>query len=97
MFIASTAREPPARFGGAEHNLTSTSPRLFRPSEPRRVLRKARAINMALLRSEEPHHPTGYGNASTRTVPRANPSVVMVHRFHRHDGSRSLATGRSSF
>jgi len=35
MFIAKEAREPPARFGGAELNLTSTNLVSFRPSEPR--------------------------------------------------------------
>ncbi len=31
MFIAKEAREPPARFGGAELNLTSTNLVSFRP------------------------------------------------------------------
>ena len=54
MFIALNAQPPPARFGGAEINLTSTNPVSFRPSEPRLGLLRYQAINISLLRSEEP-------------------------------------------
>jgi len=55
MFIASSALEPPARFGKAEHNLTSIYLVSFRLSEPRMILLKFRSIDISLLRSEEPH------------------------------------------
>ena len=50
---SSWARQPPARFGGAEPNLTSTYLVSFRPSEPRTVVVRFRSINITLLRSEE--------------------------------------------
>src|SRR5437660_384355 len=45
----------PARFGGAELNVPNTNPVSVRPSEPRRRFSGQRAINISLLRGEEPH------------------------------------------
>jgi len=53
MFIVPRTENPPARFGGAEVNLTSTNPGSFRLSEPRLGLRRYRSINISHLRSEE--------------------------------------------
>jgi hypothetical protein len=51
MFIAQRPEKPPARFRGAELNLTDIRLVSFRPSEPRLVIRGRRSINIPLLRS----------------------------------------------
>src|SRR5258705_13769907 len=53
MFIASKARERPARFGGAETNVTNFQSSLIPPLRTALAIRRLRSINIPLLRSEE--------------------------------------------
>ena len=54
MFIDRNKRKGRAPFGGAELNWTNTRLDAFRSSERRRTGIGSQAVNISLLRSEEP-------------------------------------------